>query len=347
MCDADSKSDLYRYWSRDIQCGNGYGDCDFVNHDCICHDGFTHDLSYIRQRGCHVPKLYFPVVYGIQLALSLMILPFIIVKLHQSTSIARLSMKCSAAACLLHMLYCILIISLGFINYPVVVFTLYMLTSSISAGKCIEIYSFVHPLTAVAMKPATSAKHTLYGFYIFYRIAELVPLVIATVKYSDINNRENDLPWNICMMTLSLIIGIEAISLGLFIIIYASKMVKFIEELSVGQREKNEKHSRVPSSYLQKVKTMIKRAGIMVPSIAIPLFFPPIVIISTNFLPGSYVFFSFSVSCAIPLVLFSAEYVTKATKKSSEVQASKSGEPSNKTSDQVAPFNSASNNTTN
>ena len=69
LCDADDNSNVYKYYLKDVQCNSNYGDCDFINHACICHEDFTHDLLYLRQRTCQFPNLYFPIMFGIQLAL--------------------------------------------------------------------------------------------------------------------------------------------------------------------------------------------------------------------------------------------------------------------------------------
>lgn len=340
MCDPNPDSDLYKFWSRDVQCYSKFGECDFVNHSCICHDEFTHDLSCMRQRACQSPFAYFPVVYGLQLSFSLLLLPYVYVKYKQSKATARISMRLSIAACTFHVLYCIVLFSTGFIINPINLFLMYSYILFLSATKCIEIYSFVSPLAAAAMKPASTAKNILYIFFGFFRACESVPFLIASTKYADVHDINNDLPWNTCIIVFSLIVGIEAITLGSFIVIYAKKMMEFIEsQSSVVNDSGGGNLSKVPKEYLEKVRKMILRTSILLPTLSIILFLTPTLYFVTGFLPGSNYFSSITLSIVPPLVLSSTIYASKMKQRSEGSQTNPSSVISSKAKDQIVPFN--------
>lgn len=321
MCDNDRKSVIDKYWSSDIQCWSGYGECDFINHACVCHDGYTHDLSYIRQRSCQVPKLYFPIAYGIQLICSLLLLPYVFLKYREATSIARMSLQLNLGACAFYILHCLLNFSYSFINNPFIMFVFYITLSLLSTTRYVEIYSFMYPLTTAALRPVTSIKRMLFSLASFFKVLEFIPLLIAAIVNTGANDINNDIIWSTYVMIFALIIGVEAVSIALYFLFYSKRLLQVIETIPC--RDINvESYGRIPRCYLQKIRLVVLRIGFILPVVAFMLFFAPLAYLVTGFLPGSYLFTSLTAFTTPALILASSIYASNSKRTSSDPRSS-------------------------
>lgn len=335
MCDADVKSDIYKYWSRDVLCNPTYGECDFVNHACICHEGFTHDLQYLRQRRCHLPNLYFPIMFGVQIALSLLLLPYIYLRCRETKAMARLSLQLNLISCIVYIFFCIFNFSYWFVINPLIILTFYLIVGLLSVIKYIEIFSFISPLAAAAMKPIAPIKKMLFIVFLLYKVVEIIPLLIQSIKYGDPNDPNNDSAWSIYIMIYTLIVCIEAVSTVLILSIYAKKMLNVIDDLSSDREDSTGNSSKISANYLNKMRRMVFRVVIIFPSVAVVLFFSPVMYLTTGYIPFSYIFSSLAIFSVPPIILVSTMYASSSTRIASISQSSPTKTSSKRFNDKV------------
>lgn len=229
-------------------------------------------VQLMRQRACQVPKLFFPIMFGVQLVLITLLIPYVFIKCRQSKATARLALQLNFALCISYMLYCILNFVFNFVMNSFILFIFLIHISLLSSAKYIEIFSFISPLTAAAMKPVAPVKKMMCAVYLLIKVSLLIPLLIASINYGDPDNPQNDAPWNYLIMIFTLISSVEVFSIALFLLIYARRMLQFIDDLSIGKKN-NETYSKIPDAYLQKIKAVILRVSLMLPPVAFMLFF--------------------------------------------------------------------------
>ena len=111
-------------------------------------------------------------------------------------------------------------------------------------------------------------------------------------------------------MAFTLIVSMEAVLIAMLLSIYAKKMLKLIDNLSNGMGNP-ENSSKIPTSYLDKVRKMVFRVVVLFPSIGMILIFTPTMYFVTGYLPYSYIFSSLTIfNIPIIIILVSTIYAS-------------------------------------
>lgn len=287
MCD-----NSYSLWPISITCSTAFGTC--IDGGCQCKEGFQHDLASLRLRDCRLPNLYLPIVEGIFLATTAVSFVYSMYHVRTAKNLAgRIVQSCvaSQAASLL----------LGIVRFSQKhqmsggSFFLFYTNMSLSfLCAYLSVYSMAVPLCKMSQTPVKNVELPLKISFVAFRIVDAIPMILAWALYDDVNDPTKDYGWNMCSAVESLFYGIEMVGINAVIYIYGKKMVKAVESI---MKEVESINSSSTIGYLNRVKGYLGMLFNFSILIVVMAFLEPVIFLSSNYLPYTFVLYSSSELC--------------------------------------------------
>lgn len=328
MCSNDTQIQQSIKWPVGVQCIPSMGEC--LNGECVCRPGYRHDLTYVRFRNCSFPPILFYILFPILLIFNLLIFFAVYKEYSLSKATAKLIIIANTLMSIFYLIFLCLQIGYGFHMNGVSLIFFYLFSSFSSSVAPIQVYSLVSPLYAVAFKSTAIVARSIGGLFVFFKLVQLVPILVAAVKYGDFTNEDNDRGWNNMLLSYAFIIGFEACVSSLWVIYDGTKMINLVQGISKNITSDLDGATKSKTlEYSLKVEKLVKDTRNQVFSIVLILLTFPILYFSTGYLPFNYVFYALSIAFSPAGSLLSMQYVSKLSKKN------KDGSGSNQSPDKL------------
>lgn len=353
MCDNDrnsnSNDDYFShnnnhdgFWGKGMECGWGFNTGQCIDGKCICANGFYHDLTYARYRNCSLPGPLFPIVLATQFIVLLFLIPHVFVRYRESKSIAKNALLSLFLCSISYAIFWVIYLFSGFVFNTFAFFTLHFVSTFLTIGDGIAVYSLISPLSIVLKISSVPLRRAIIIYVSFFRVAELIPVVIASAYYDDPNDETKDFMWSRMVAIYSVIAASETLIFTLLFVLLGSKLVRLFDESK--DLDKAQPRSLSTRIYLKKVKELMKMFKIVVPPMTLILCIVPLLRFITGTIPFTFLFVAVSF-CNIPMLIYIiTKYASKTTKKSLQMYENKVTKTTNEATEKHYEEKESSNN---
>lgn len=284
MCEASSS-----LWPMNLTCPKSSGSC--VDGFCQCKEGYQHDFTSLRLRDCRVPNLFLPIIEGIFIAIAFASLVYSLYYVRTAKFLAR-KIILGAVGVETTSLFLGIVRQAQQNKLTGITFFIYYMNMSF-AFLCVylSVYSMAVPLCKMSRTPIKKIEQLIKLSFVFFRIADAIPMLIAWGRYNEWNDPNNDVSWNKCSAIESCLYGIEMIGVAIVTHIYGFQMVKTIEGIS---NDLSSDNALARSNYLARVKNYLNMQYTFTPVMTVVAFSQPVVYLSSGYFPYTFVIYTLS-----------------------------------------------------